>query len=421
MDETDQPLLNEENEQEYSLWSSKTFDDDAWPTATSETQQETETNVLRLLESTLQDTVLSQATLNRADHVKYLLGGLGSLTHHFTSLDASKPWFMYWILHGLDLMNVRLQASDLDRVLSTLKRYQHPDGGFGGGYLHMPHLAPTYAAINTIAILASEAAYQIVDRPKLYAFLMKMKQPDGSFVMHEGGEVDVRGSYCALSAARMMNILTPELAQGCGEFVARCQSYEGGIGAVPGVEAHGGYTFCSLAASCILGTMHLLDLKGLTRWAVCRQMHMEGGFQGRTNKLVDSCYAFWQSGSFPILESYWARQNEARVVSLFGRDAMQKWVIVFGQGAKGGLRDKPGKNPDYYHSCYALSGLSISQHLYRFSSDTPGGFDICNDRGDVQPVFGVPNNRLLPTHPIHNVRFDKAVAIIKYFEGLPNI
>ena len=27
----------------------------------------------------------------------------------------------------------------------------------------------------------------------------------------------------------------------------------------------------------------------------------------------------------------------------------------------GGLRDKPGKPRDFYHSCYALSGLSISQ------------------------------------------------------------
>ena len=32
------------------------------------------------------------------------------------------------------------------------------------------------------------------------------------------------------------------------------------------------------------------------------------------------------------------------------------------QASKGGLRDKPGKPPDYYHTCYCLSGLSASQH-----------------------------------------------------------
>ncbi len=32
-------------------------------------------------------------------------------------------------------------------------------------------------------------------------------------------------------------------------------------------------------------------------------MRFEGGFQGRTNKLVDCCYSFWQAGMFPIIHS----------------------------------------------------------------------------------------------------------------------
>lgn len=31
-------------------------------------------------------------------------------------------------------------------------------------------------------------------------------------------------------------------------------------------------------------------------------MRLEGGFQGRTNKLVDSCYSFWQGAALAILE-----------------------------------------------------------------------------------------------------------------------
>lgn len=30
-------------------------------------------------------------------------------------------------------------------------------------------------------------------------------------------------------------------------------------------------------------------------------MSLEGGFQGRTNKLVDGCYSFWMGGVFPII------------------------------------------------------------------------------------------------------------------------
>ena len=40
---------------------------------------------------------------------------------------------------------------------------------------------------------------------------------------------------------------------------------------------------------------------GSQRWTSARQMSYEGGFQGRTNKLVDGCYSFWQGGVFPLL------------------------------------------------------------------------------------------------------------------------
>jgi protein farnesyltransferase subunit beta len=43
----------------------------------------------------------------------------------------------------------------------------------------------------------------------------------------------------------------------------RCQNWEGGIGGVPGMEAHGGYTFCGLAALVILKKERFLNLKSL--------------------------------------------------------------------------------------------------------------------------------------------------------------
>lgn len=42
-----------------------------------------------------------------------------------------------------------------------------------------------------------------------------------------------------------------------------CQNWEGGLSGVPGLEAHGGYTFCGTAALVILGKEHMLDLKAL--------------------------------------------------------------------------------------------------------------------------------------------------------------
>lgn len=61
----------------------------------------------------------------------------------------------------------------------------------------------------------------ICHREKLQQFLWSVKQPDGSFIMHVGGEVDVRGVYCALSVAKLTNIYTPELFEGSAEWVVR--------------------------------------------------------------------------------------------------------------------------------------------------------------------------------------------------------
>lgn len=62
-------------------------------------------------------------------------------------------------------------------------------------------------------------------------------------------------------------------------FNFRCQTYEGGFGGVPGMEAHGGYSFCGLAALMLMGKGHLCDTNSLLRWAANRQMRLEGGFQ----------------------------------------------------------------------------------------------------------------------------------------------
>lgn len=93
-------------------------------------------------------------------------------------------------------------------------------------------------------------------RKKLLEYLYSLKQPDGSFLMHIGGEVDVRwasaavlgaggatpgagrrggeraprrsrapvsrrSAYCAASVASLTNIVTPTLFAGTAEWIAR--------------------------------------------------------------------------------------------------------------------------------------------------------------------------------------------------------
>ncbi|KAL6549946.1 hypothetical protein OROMI_020434 [Orobanche minor] len=53
----------------------------------------------------------------------------------------------------------------------------------------------------------------------------------------------------------------------------------------------GKYTFCCLAAMVLINEVHRLDFPRLIDWIVFRQ-GVEGGFQGRTNKLVVAVISF---------------------------------------------------------------------------------------------------------------------------------
>jgi len=95
-----------------------------------------------------------------------------------------------------------------------------------------------------------------------------MKDPSGGFRVHNGGEVDIRGTYTAIATAKMLNILSDELTHGVAEWLSGCQTYEGGMGGEPNNEAHGGYAFCGLAALVILERTELIDID---RFLVCLQ------------------------------------------------------------------------------------------------------------------------------------------------------
>ncbi len=61
----------------------------------------------------------------------------------------------------------------------------------------------------------------------------------------------------------------------------QCQTYEDGFGGTPGMEAHGGYSFCGLASLVLLGAHQLCREDRLLRWGINREMRMEEGYQVR--------------------------------------------------------------------------------------------------------------------------------------------
>ncbi|CAD6891676.1 unnamed protein product [Tilletia controversa] len=423
--------------------------------------------------------------LNRQAHVAFLAQMLEPLPPSFVGFDSNRTWILYWVTHSYDLLRTTLSPHRRARAIATLLSCQHPQGGFGGGPNQIAHLMTTYPVICALAIVGGpgpaptaedvkegrsvdvgRGGWDAIDRKAMYRWIMSLKQPDGSFLVHHNGEVDVRASYCVSCISLLLGICTPQLASNMKSFIVSCQTYEGGLAASSHLgptsymgpppqlgEAHGGYAHCALASYLSLITLEEtyqeiqsseasatatataplsavpqpeLDLDALLHWACTQQgLAIEGGaFRGRTNKLVDGCYGwFGGAGLFTVLdaclnekrgkrrrripqstlaarkdadtsasapssasdaaakdagEDGWSTESEDDALFttsveddwLFDPIALQEYILIAaqnnsvpGSGAHlGGLRDKPGKRADAYHTCYNLSGLSLCQH-----------------------------------------------------------
>jgi len=385
--------------------------DDNYSTITTIEQRKVEEMVLANYEKWKETSDLTpKLKLFKTRHISYLKKGLVALPSSFACLDASRPWFCFWILHSLELFQEPIPEETCIGVANFLNKCQnHDTGGFGGGPQQVSHLAPTYAAICSLCILGQfwREAYDIINREKLSEFLNNRHNDDGSFTMHEDGEVDIRGAYLAIVSARLTNIYTKEMFQNTASWLTMCQTYEGGFSAVPGCEAHGGYTLCGVAAISLLGQEQKINLKSLLKWTASRQMRFEGGFQGRTNKLVDSCYSYWQGAVLPIIHSIlqlYGDENISPENWMFNQVALKEYILGNCQNAAGGLCDKPGKSRDFYHTCYSLSGLSVAEH---FIGDWVGNTKL---NGGVKHVLD-------PIHPIYNMCIRTTEEALEYFKN----
>jgi protein farnesyltransferase subunit beta len=86
-------------------------------------------------------------------------------------------------------------------------------------------------------------------------------------------------------------------------------------------------------------------------------MTVEGGFQGRANKLVDSCYSFWLTAAIEVIQLM--NSDFTNKTTLFNAKALQAYILIACQNEQfGGISDKPGMKPDFYHTAYPLAGLS---------------------------------------------------------------
>ena len=191
------------------------------------------------------------------------------------------------------------------------------------------------------------------------------------------------------------------------------QSFDGGIADEPLHEPHAGYTFCCVGALNFVGRLDTGDRSSnnyqcgpsrpqdTVRWLVYRQtdllepdalldsefigsqkhpkmprrksqdnptepVHQSpekskaspfdlgtecAGMNGRTNKVADTCYAWWAGAPLHILGHG----------NLYNHEAVQRYLLERTQHpVLGGFGKFPGDLPDLYHSYIGLAALSLA-------------------------------------------------------------
>ncbi|PHH55804.1 Protein farnesyltransferase subunit beta [Ceratocystis fimbriata CBS 114723] len=486
-------------------------------TRTSEQQEETLQALMPYLAADLSNKFNYNkhgiASLERPRLAIFLKRILSGLPSPYYAADASRPWFLYWCLGALALLGEDV-SEYRDGMVKTARYLQNRTGGFGGGLGHLSHLATTYAMVLSLVIVGGQEAYEVIDRKAMWEWLSLLKQEDGGFQMAQGGEVDVRGAYCATVLISLLGLpldLAPisplkskvdasfNLHTKLGDYVRRCkvahthllphpqpptnsslgQTYEGGISGKPDAEAHGAYAFCALGCLSILDAPYRsipkhLDVPRLIAWLSARQNAPEGGLSGRTNKLVDGCYSHWAGGCWPLLEavlngpmhknsssssatltasasassgrpqvpaaassatasttdaspaSAASRYNSAEepfVESIMSREGLIRYILCCCQDESlraggSGMRDKPGKPSDAYHTLYVLSGLSSAQHSWNLYYD-PVTADYTKWEASPYKFTGEQifdeDSRVNTSHPVYVLPPAKVDDVIGYF------
>ena len=414
-------------------------------------QENTELRVLKYFEEVGFSTRSSEefngeAKYYRLLHYNFAKKLMSKLPGGYSSLDSGYPWLLYWVTNIITMCkdNYALNQKDKMQFVQILKELQHEDGGFCGSPKGHAHLISTYAAVMAIVNLGIPEAYDIIDINKMKNFLLKMKNNQfdinqkpsytdkngvylitrdknnefisyhtaypGTFQNHINGESDLRSTYCAMVVASVLNLINYDdlendpITKGVVNNIKNCQTFEGGLGPEPFCEAHGGYSYCGIATLVLLKKLNEIDTNSFVRWLVNRQMTKEGGFNGRTNKLVDSCYSFWQGSIFNMIymgDNKFTYDMEL----LYDQLSLQAYILFACQNLQnGGLIDKPGKFPDLFHTNYATAGLSLSQECLK------DNFKVALN-SDLDDVFEKMN-------PIYCVTQEKIEKALKYYANI---
>ncbi|KAJ5077002.1 geranylgeranyl transferase type-1 subunit beta [Anaeramoeba ignava] len=325
----------------------------------------------------------------KKQHIEWIKRFLKLMPTETQDYDSNRMTMLYFVVSSLDLLG---EVDNLDKksIIDFVYSQQilpdkdNPEKyiencGFRGGqffgrdenpqcqptnshlYDHS-HIAMTYVAIAILTILGDD--YSRLNKNAILTALKSLQLDDGSFLAINGiYESDMRYLYCACCISKMLNDWSGVNIEKATKYILSAQSYENGFGLLPGRESHGGSTYCALASLSMMGTLNQISSKDkVIEWLIRRQLT---GFEGRTNKMVDTCYSFWIGASLKLFN----------VFDLIDFEQCSNFTLST-QGDYGGFAKWPDIVQDPLHTYFGLCGLGFMKKFDIPEVDPELGFRI---------------------------------------------
>ncbi|KAG8190652.1 hypothetical protein JTE90_002606 [Oedothorax gibbosus] len=307
----------------------------------------------------------------RDKHIKYCIRCLGVLPERCESIDSTRPVSAFFSVASLDHLNASDKIENDRQILIdwVYSMQINPDEeasskigyGFRGSTTCMvgddpnsdlcdkANIGMTYTALTTLLVLGDDLSK--VHKKLIIQSLADLQLPNGSFrPMNINCESDMRFVYCAATVCYILQDWSSINVEKSIEYIKQSRNYDGGIGQGPGLESHGGSTYCAIAALWLMGrlttTFSDRELSDMKRWLVFRQHH---GFQGRPNKPEDTCYTFWIGATLKLLDCY----------DFVNYLEVSKFVFCTQDEITGGIAKWNGNTPDTLHTYLGISGLLL--------------------------------------------------------------
>ncbi|MEN2496606.1 MAG: hypothetical protein MHMPM18_001105 [Marteilia pararefringens] len=225
------------------------------------------------------------------------------------------PSLLFYNLHTIDLLQCRDQLSEqtISKITYLLDQLQSKEeGGFSSAVGEIPDSINSYFCINILAILDTEEAFKLINKPLMFKFLSSLRIGDGSFLSNRIGDIDLRCIYCALVIAKILDLPDQDiLFENTVQYILKCQSFSGGFSSNPGSEVHSGYTYCAVASLVMLDSLDKCDITSLRNWVLKRSRTIEGAFTGRAGKSFCTCYTLYVGSIIKIINNFMNRKNQS--------------------------------------------------------------------------------------------------------------